>query len=94
MNQLFLNDKPTQLFFAFDVTARDLKQWLENQDSKFITNMFEVKELYSCNYEVTNDNELVISGDEDYLVLTLEHVWCFKKMTFNDKNDLVRQPSI
>lgn len=93
MNQLFLNEQPTELFFKFNITANDLKQWLENQESSFVKNVFEVKELHSCHYTVLDDNTLVIKGDEDYQTLTLEHVWCYTKMTVNGENDLIRQPS-
>lgn len=93
MNQLFLNDQPTQLFFNSDITAQDLKIWLESQEYSFVSNMFGVTELFNCWYEAIDEITLIISGDNDYKELVLTSVYQFEKIMIDGKNDLIRQPS-
>ena len=69
MKQLFFNDKPTTLFFNQNEEIENICHWVN-----FNIHLFELNEQNSCVAIISTDNEIVITGDEDLKVLTIEEI--------------------
>jgi len=75
MKQLFINEKATTLFFETDISFDEIFQWIFKQVMFSESNIFNLSEKHSCCLDNGNsENEVVISGDEDFVTITIEEI--------------------
>ena len=72
MQQLFLNEIATTLFFSDNATFDDIFEWVQEQVMFDNTNLFNLNEQHSCSVSNGLDGSITINGDEDRAVLTIE----------------------
>jgi len=73
MKQIFKSHRATTLFFNDNVSTQSIATWI---NSELITgcDLFGLNEAHSCRAKTINDDEIIISGDEDCLDLQIELV--------------------
>jgi hypothetical protein len=73
MKQLFINGNATTLFFNKEASFDDIFEWVQEQVMFDSDNIFNLKEKYSCSVSNSIDG-MCISGDEDFIKVTIEDV--------------------
>lgn len=67
MKRLFKEDRPLEFFFDAEVTLEEVSVWVMLEIDKLA---LELNEPHSCTVDIDGEN-IVISGDEDLLILQL-----------------------
>ena len=67
MKRLFKEDRPLEFFFDAEVTLEEVSVWVMLEIDKLA---LELNEPNSCTVDIDGEN-IVISGDEDLLILQL-----------------------
>ena len=73
MKQLFINGTASTLFFSEKSSFDDIFEWI--QERLFLDNHFlNLNEQHSCSANNSFNSSIVISGDEDRVVITIEEI--------------------
>ena len=71
MRNLLVDNEPTLFLFPDNSMMDSIANWVR----KNIENgAFGLNEHWNCSVEISEEDSIVISGDEDYRVLTLETI--------------------
>ena len=74
MKQLFINGKASTLFFSEKSSFDDIFEWVQERLFLDKTNLFNLNEQHSCSVNNSFNSSIVISGDEDRVVITIEEI--------------------
>jgi len=74
MKQLFINGNASTLFFSKKSSFDDVFEWIQERLFLDKTNMFNLNEQHSCTVNNSFNSSIVISGDEDRVVITIEEI--------------------
>ena len=74
MKQLFINGNATTLFFSAESNFVNVFEWVFESVLFSEDNLFNLNEKHSCSVTTTPQCEILISGDEDSIELTLEPI--------------------
>ena len=72
MKQLFKNETATTLFFEDETTLEDISDWI-SINIHTGNDIFNLNEAHSSKVKIF-DNVIIISGDEDWIEITLEKI--------------------
>lgn len=78
MNQIFLDGKPCQLFFSETSSIDSIIEYIRAIVLFDDYNLFGLNEPYSC-YAFPHMGDIVISGYQDYKVLTIVKIEPIKR---------------
>ena len=74
MKQLFINGNASTLFFSEKSSFDDVFEWVQERLFLDKTNLFNLNEQHSCSVNNSFNSSIVISGDEDRVVITIEEI--------------------
>ena len=74
MKQLFINGNASTLFFSEKSSFDDIFEWIQERLFLDKTNLFNLNEQHSCSANNSFNSSIVISGDEDRVVITIEEI--------------------
>jgi hypothetical protein len=74
MKQLFINGNASTLFFSEKSSFDDIFEWVQERLFLDKTNLFNLNEQHSCSVNNSFNSSIVISGDEDRVVITIEEI--------------------
>lgn len=74
MQQLFVRDQATTIFFQDGVTIEAIIEWISEIIWMDNDNFLDLSEPHSCRVRLGTGNNFVISGDEDSIDCSIETV--------------------
>lgn len=73
MKRLLINGNQTNFLFSKESKFNDIFEWITEQLMYSNDNIFELNEAHSC-FTYEDGNNISISGDEDYKLITIEEI--------------------